>query len=126
MARARSYAYGKKYKGCPCCITKENAQRYFAYCTSEKNPKYHGVPVEIKDTDKGAICIGRKLDGKSYTACPYYIRGGGSKGAKAEKPQGSQGTARRKRNEEDMAVGMKLVKILVAVGILLFVLKMIL
>ena len=124
MARAQTYAYGKKYKSCPCCIRKENPYRYFAYCTSEKNPKYHGIPVEIKDQNKGALCIGRKLNGMSYTSCPYYIRGG-SKSSPAKEQSSPQ--ARRSGGRDHSSVDMTLLlKLAAAAIILLFIAKMIL
>lgn len=78
--RKRTYAYGKNYRPCPWSQNKVvyyngNADHYIAYCTSNKNPSVIGNhAVKVKDDYLAAKCIGRCLDGESYTACPYYSR----------------------------------------------------
>lgn len=58
---------------CKYCQREYRGGRYYAYCCSNKYPGADGVtPQFVKDDNKGAICIGRRIGGKKYTECKYY------------------------------------------------------
>lgn len=79
-ARKRTYAYGKNYRPCPWSQNKimsynGKPEYYIPYCTSDKNPSVIGNhAVKVTNDEMGARCIGRCIDGKTYTSCPYYKR----------------------------------------------------
>lgn len=82
--RKQTYAYGKHYKPCPWSQNKieyynGQAQRYIAYCTNDSNPYVVGHhATKVTNDELATKCIGRCLDGKNYTSCPYYRRMNGS------------------------------------------------
>ena len=90
----------EKLKSCPYCDRRENKTRFFAYCFSPKNPQYDGkYSVNMTKTDVGPLCIGRQVNGKKYTSCPYYVRGG----SQAAKKNYSNVQKKSKERDPDLA-----------------------
>lgn len=128
----KDFASGNSYRPCPCSIVKETPKAYITYCKSKKNPRTSdGENAVLISGERAAYCLGRTYQGKKYTSCPYYVKGGNRKTSATTKKnnynRNSKKLSKRGKSsgqdDQYIKAGINYIKILVIIFIVVWLLK---